>query len=264
MGTKSKSIAGFIILIIAISSLSLLIVNPATAQSIAKPTVPQFTVGFVDHSYNVPVTYTNSTNPYTGQQVITSQGGYHVENKTIEITINNQPFTPYTDAEGHVINLYYNVRAKGHFGQNWTEMFGVQRTVWGDFSKPIDNFGYMIQTYTSQYTIVEITNPPTQGQMDIQVKALEGYTNRTIIQGHIIMAEVAYTFYGEESDWSNTQTITIPETSTSTSPTPNPTPTPTVPEFPSWTISSLLSLMVTISGLLAYHKKHKRNLVKKV
>jgi len=36
--------------------------------------------------------------------------------------------------------------------------------------------------------------------MDIQVKALEGYTNRTIIQGHIIMAEVAYTFYGEESD----------------------------------------------------------------
>ena len=52
--------------------------------------------------------------------------------------------------------------------------------------------------------------------------------------------------------------ITIPETSTTTSPTPNPTPTPTVPEFSSWTIHLLLSLMVAAAGLLVYFKKYNR------
>jgi parallel beta-helix repeat protein len=35
-----------------------------------------------------------------------------------------------------------------------------------------------------------------------------------------------------------------------------PNPSPTVPEFHSLTISLLLSLMVTVAGLLVYHKKH--------
>ena len=43
-----------------------------------------------------------------------------------------------------------------------------------------------------------------------------------------------------------------------------PTPTPTVPEFSSWTILLLLSIILSTVGLLVYHKKHKHNLVKKV
>jgi parallel beta-helix repeat protein len=43
-----------------------------------------------------------------------------------------------------------------------------------------------------------------------------------------------------------------------------PTPTPTVPEFSSWTILLLLSIILTTSGLLVYDKKHKRSLVNKV
>jgi hypothetical protein len=35
-------------------------------------------------------------------------------------------------------------------------------------------------------------------------------------------------------------------------------PTPTVPEFSSWTIPLLLTIMVALAGLLVYHKKHKR------
>jgi hypothetical protein len=40
-----------------------------------------------------------------------------------------------------------------------------------------------------------------------------------------------------------------------------PTPFPSVPEFPSWTIPLLLSMLAT-AGLLVYHKKHKKDLVK--
>jgi outer membrane protein assembly factor BamB len=50
---------------------------------------------------------------------------------------------------------------------------------------------------------------------------------------------------------------TISSTANSTT-SPSPTPTPTVPEFPSWTIMFLLTVMVALAGLLVYHKKHKR------
>ncbi len=38
-------------------------------------------------------------------------------------------------------------------------------------------------------------------------------------------------------------------------------PSPSVPEFPSWTIPLILTMMVASAGLLVYHKKHKHNLV---
>jgi hypothetical protein len=219
MGTKSK-IFSWILIVLLVAS-SLIMIKSAYAQAIKKPSIPEFTAKYVDRSYDIPPTY--GVDQYTGKTIITKPGE-HIDNRTVEITIKNQPFTTFTDTNGNSICMFYNVRFKGPFGQNWTEMFGVQRTVWYSFSNPVDNFGYMIQTYSSQYTIVEITNPPAQGQMDIQVKALEGYTNRTTVQGHIFMAQVAYTFFGEESEWSNTQTVTIDGASTST---PNPT-SPTI------------------------------------
>lgn len=217
MGTKSKNFSWILIVILVASSL--IIVKPSNAQAITKPSIPEFSAKYVDRSYDIPPTY--GVDQYTGNTIIT-KAGEHIDNRTIEITIKNQPFNPFTDTNGNNIDMFYNVRFKGPFGQNWAEMFGVERTVWYSFSNPVDNFGYMIQTY-SQNTIVEITKPPAQGQMDIQVKALEGYTNRTTVQGHIFMAQVAYTFFGEESEWSNTQTVTIGEASTST---PNSTSPP--------------------------------------
>jgi hypothetical protein len=183
--------------------------------------------------------------PYTNQTVITKQGE-HISNKTVEVTIKNQPFIPYTDSTGNYITLFYNLRYKGSFGQDWTVMYGVERTVWYNFNNPIDNYGYLIQDYPSQNTIALIT-PPEQGQMDIQVEALAGHTNRTIIHGGIITARVNYTFYGEESSWSNTQTITIGENTNTT------TPSPTVPEFPITAI--LIAVLGVVSLLLIICKR---------
>ena len=77
-----------ICLILAISSL---MVVRLASSAITKPSVPEFTVKFVDASYNVPTT--SSIDPFTGQNV--TNEGYHVENRTIELIIKNQPFASY-------------------------------------------------------------------------------------------------------------------------------------------------------------------------
>ena len=88
-----------------------MLAKPAFAQT--TPSVPQFTVKYVDLSYNVAPTTT--TNPFTGQQT-TNDNGYYVDNRTLIFTINNQPFTPYQNSSGNEISMYYNFRAKGHYG----------------------------------------------------------------------------------------------------------------------------------------------------
>ena len=89
-----------VVLILTVSSL--IMAKPACAST-PKPSVPEFTLKYVDHSYDVPPTY--STDPYTGKTVMT-QAGYHVENKSIEVTIKNQPFTNYKDASGNNVMLF--------------------------------------------------------------------------------------------------------------------------------------------------------------
>jgi hypothetical protein len=114
MGCLGKGLALVLILTMTISSLSLLTVKPANAQTIPKPSVPQFTIETISSPYDVSPTH--SIDPYTGQS--TTIPSYHVENKTTEIKITNQPFTPYQTTIGDTnwtINLYYNIRLKGHF-----------------------------------------------------------------------------------------------------------------------------------------------------
>jgi hypothetical protein len=102
-----------------------------------------------------------------------------------------------------------------------------------------------------------------EGQMDIQVEALEGYTTRNVdpARAHILWSVYIYTFYGEESGWSNTQTVALGgsvSVSTSPFPTYNPSPsqTPTVPEL-SWII--VLPLLVSMLSIAAIIKTKSRN-----
>jgi hypothetical protein len=193
----------------------------------AKPSVPEFTVKLVAHPYDVPPTTTTTIDQYTGKEIVTTTPGYHVENKSIEITINNQPFTPYTDAEGHLINLYYNVRFKGHFGQesDWKELYPYE---------PIRNgiFGTYHQNppqSSSEYTVISFpAEYPDGALVDFQVQTMEGfYTEWWPFPG---VPGMAWQFTGESSDWINTQTLTIGEGQTPT-PSPTTTPTPTAPNM---------------------------------
>ena len=104
----SKSLALTLILII-----SLTIVGTSSAQTIPKPSVPEFTIGIADHSYDIPPTY--GIDQFTGQN-ITIQQGAHYQWKTINFTITNQP-APQD------YGLYYNIRYKGQYTNNWTQLY---------------------------------------------------------------------------------------------------------------------------------------------
>src|SRR5208283_2850842 len=93
MGSISKGFALFFILIMAISGLSLMMAKPAFAQTptpstIPKPSVPEFTV-----------------------TLISSSPESHFVNKTIELSIKNQPSVSF-----------YNVRMRVNDG-NWSLLY---------------------------------------------------------------------------------------------------------------------------------------------
>jgi hypothetical protein len=211
--------------ILAVSVL-LIIAEPTGAQTIPKPTVPEFTAQYVDRSYTVPATTT--IDPYSGQSV--TNPSHYVENRTLEIAIRNQPFTPYIDSSTGAewkITLMYQIRTKGHFAQNWTNLYSVDN---GFLSA--SNSDYTTVSYPLSEGSPIGGNLQANDQVDFQVKAMIGYVHRTV-------GFMSWYFTGESSDWSPTQTVTIP--------TSNPNPSPTVPEFPNGGALSLFALVPLIA-----------------
>ena len=90
----------------AVILVSILIsLSTASAQTIPKPSVPEFTLNFLDKSYDVAPTAIPTTNPYNNKTSIRTIPGYHVQDFEIEVTIKNQPFP--TTIGGNGTNLYY-------------------------------------------------------------------------------------------------------------------------------------------------------------
>jgi hypothetical protein len=204
----SKTAILLLITVLTVSSLLMLKVAPASAV-IPKPSVPEFTLKLVAHPYDVPPTY--EIDPYTGKNVMT-QAGYHVENKSIEIVIKNQPFV--NSFNGVNYRLFYNVRVKGHFSEEWDSLYRCR-----SFSRSSEYIPNMLAAERgSEYTIASYqADYPSGSQLDFQVEAstmYEGqvkvYSNLYDFTGHY---EPGYVL-GETSGWSNTQTITINETLT--------------------------------------------------
>ncbi|MGA3289942.1 MAG: hypothetical protein ABSD42_06885 [Candidatus Bathyarchaeia archaeon] len=200
-----------LMLVLMLTVSATVIANLAYAQ-VSTPSVPQFTLQYVDRSYSIPPTY--GTDPYTGKTIITNPGSY-VDNRTIEVTIQNQPFTPYTSGN-YTNRLYYNVRSKGHF-ENFTR------------DTDLGSNGLSgVAASSSSTTVVSFDivgwNVPIGGQIDFQVQAFIGYTYYN--EGQCYTANVVTL---GESSWSNIQMITIGnETVTTSMPTPT-TPIPTTP-----------------------------------
>jgi hypothetical protein len=225
-----------LLLIPILTASSLIMAKPAFAQ-IPKPSVPEFTVKFIDASYYTPTTY--SIDPYTGKNV--THPSYYVANKTIIVSIKNQPFvSTYDSSGGWNTSLLYNIRIKGHFTENWTNLYLV------DDLPAKSNSDYTVFSYVSEqpncentYILGDImTDFPAGAQVDFQVEAMNGYVHRVFNPNATNQLEMyPYEFTGEESGWSNTQTITIntnDATTLFTSPSPSsPTPTPTSSESPS-------------------------------
>jgi hypothetical protein len=104
------------ILTLAILSIVPLLVSGAYfANAIVPPPAPDFTLRYMDNSYDVPSTY--EIDPYTGKNTTTADS-YHVENKSITLTIKNPAVL------GPEI-LFHNISTKGHYENqsNWRYIY---------------------------------------------------------------------------------------------------------------------------------------------
>jgi len=274
MGSINKSFLLLLILILAASSL--MMAKPAFAKTIPTPSVPTFTVQPIGPSYTVPTTY--SLNQSSG--LIVAQLGYIVEYPNVQVTIKNQPFTPYfNESIGQEISLYYNIQVSPHGENSWTDIYDF--TPYGAYQY------YPEQSADSGYTNISIgviSGPdgqnafiPVGAQTDIQVQAIIGYIASTYVPPSpsqpFTMGYTNYSFVGETSSWSNTETVTIPA-DIPLSPTPAPTsspsaltPTTTQTSVTSASYASLLLialvviavLLAVIVFLLLYVRKRKPN-----
>jgi hypothetical protein len=235
-----KAMSRTIIVALTLILVTSIVMGQATAVTVQKPSVPEFTVKYGDNSYDIPPTY--GTDQYTGKTIVTNDGE-HIDNRTLVFTIKNQPFTPFTDPSSNkTVDLLYDIRYKGSFGQDWTRIFGGEVTLYAGTEYPYAKTGYPVQDYGSEYTTITYTLPwnvPSEGKLDFQVKAFAGYT-KFYGDSHIIIAFGSYTFYGEESEWSDTQTLTLGDPQT-------PTPAPTAPPTLMPTVTPTLSPAATQS-----------------
>ena len=146
-----------------------------------KPSVPEFTIKFVDNSYDVASV--QEVDPFTGKTYV-AMPDYRAVIHNIEITIKNQP--GYSD-------LWYNVRYKGQFGSEdtWIELYDIS----SEFPSQSES-KYTVLNFTSTrgpefYDALHARIAVTDGgTADFQVQAINGVT-------------------GEKSGWSNTKDLTV-------------------------------------------------------
>lgn len=214
---------------------------PTVKPDIPKPSVPQFTLTYADHSYDVPAKTTSSTDPFTGKVTTTIIPGYHVKNYTVDVSIRNQPY-PSTINNGNVSIFKYFIQVKGHFQPE--DYFWA---VTGDGLSGTDAVAS-----NSEYTVVSIPigAVPAGGAVDFRVQASLGY-DYTYHYGLMPMGGWA----SADSDWSSVQTFTIPGTPPSANPNqptiqPTTPSSPTVPEFSPLTILPLFVIVPLIMSRL--------------
>lgn len=198
---RQKAIALTIVFALVASCLLM----AASVQAQTKPATPEeFHITFSAHPYDVAPTYT--TDPYTGEKRIT-EAGRHMENKTIEVSIKNQPFTPYTDANGNNIGLYYNISYKGLYEDEWHTLYNH------------------VAATNNEYTVLsksQFGDFPDGVKVEFRVQACIGYYTTW----QYFMECYEYNFNGVTSDWSNVQTVTITGNQVTPPPTWTPAPTP--------------------------------------
>ena len=249
MGEIGKTSALILTVIVAMSCLTVSIVKTANAQTITKPSVPEFVVQYVNHPYDLsPAT---TVDPYTGKTTVTSQGG-HFDNFSIEVKIKNQAFVSTIDSSGNYTSLYYNLRFKGHY---------ENETQWVYYPVQPDSHGGYLDAFKSDYSVFTLpkwktSSIPQGGQIDVQVQALIGHDNKRDWGFKYMGAEwITFNFQGEYAEWSNTQTVTVDNNNALTYTASSNSPSPSVPELSWRVILPLLLAVFAVIAVVRYRKK---------
>jgi hypothetical protein len=232
-----KNATLMIITVFALSSL--VMVGSVFAQSIFKPSVPEFTLEYTDNSYDVPPQPTSSTNPYTNKTTTTTISGYHVKNQTIKLSIKNEPYP--TDIEGNKTSLTYLIQIKPHFSEDWENALQTSQA-------PADGEGFTVNSFQANYEVGD--------QVDFRVQAILEYEHTVykFTRLPVFGSEVGWypfnvTDVYDTSEWSPTQTLIIPK----------PSPLPSTPELENTIMVIVIAALVigATFGLLVYFKKRK-------
>jgi ABC-type sugar transport system permease subunit len=224
---------------------SLLLVGSCVASvDNVKPVVPSFTLKEIAQPYDVPPSSTTIVDGYTGEKTTIDYPGYHVENKTVYIVIKNQPFTPYKYDEYTMAYLHYEYSWKPHYSDG------------GWFSSYPEYFSQS----DSEYTMIPFNELPSDGKIDIRVRALAGgisrrqpippesgdrtYYSFSGVKGDFGVITVSSDMVLESTSWpSSTVLPTNPENSEpSTSDNYNP---PMPPQQSLW-VTYLLTVIVVV------------------
>jgi hypothetical protein len=281
----SKTVTIVLILIITTTSL-LIMAKSAWAQP--TPSVPEFTLKFIDNSYTIPSFY--GPDPYTGKNVTIAEGAY-VKDQYIEVTIKNQPFTSYIDENGSIAMLYYNIRFKDHLGSwtmgSWT-LSEYENKTGGYFPASNSESTQVLFSlggdngsgsyYHETYMLVTQSDgginwvPLSGGQIDCQVEAFAGHSITVYGTPQVVvmpnpkesgavspqLVNVPNNLHiGESSGWTNTQTITRPNVSPEVSPSPSPEPNSEIINPYIFLIPILIAVVAVIAALV-YFKTHKK------
>jgi hypothetical protein len=187
MGSLSKGLALVLILTVTFSTLSLIIVKPVNAQSstpapsIPIPSVPQFTLKLV--------------------------------NNEVQIIVQNQP----TINDGYnSSDIFYAIRVKSHASDNWVNTTNPNPSQ--DVRGYIEEFGtsghmLIVMSFDSFNSLIGLSNGSLK--IDFQIEAINGYLNNSLSQIENRLSNNTPVIIVNTSDWSSTQTITIPSSSLS-------------------------------------------------
>ncbi|HUK84286.1 MAG TPA: hypothetical protein VLU95_00340 [Candidatus Acidoferrum sp.] len=233
---------------------------PVSAQLGTVLNTPSFTVRHMDNSYVVPAAY--GIDPYTGKN-ITTEMSYYIVNNSLIVSIKNQPFTPYSDNNGNYISMYYNVSAKGHYGDSWSYYYHYQDSP-NDYisasSSGLTNLVFGLQGNNgSNYYNLQLGSIPPSGQVDFRVQSYLAYITVINITPSILpfqdhSNQRAVLTVIQSSGLSPIQTITMPAGSSP--------PTNMVPEFSALAATVLVIFVIGLAVEMVIKKVSKRTTLK--
>jgi hypothetical protein len=240
LNNNNKAVTLVLISAIAMSCICLQL-KPINAQSVPTPAVPEFTLKYT--------------------HIISS-------NNTITVTINNQQFS--SKINGTTYQLSYDIRIRVHSAKEsrWTDLYYSGTYYDREFTSYLqERFAYIrngtpIQS-NSEYTVVPLTyyidnqyiSRPLAFNSTFEIQVMGAISHST--QGWVAYQAQSPVLGGQfvpvmsvdtVSNWSKTQTITIPEESA----TPNSSPT--VPEFPIVAIIPLMIALISAAIILKIKK----------
>jgi hypothetical protein len=193
MGKISRYIAVVITGILAASILT--VIGNVSAQTIPEPSVPEFSLKFVVKQFDVAPTF--RINPYTGENETLSPE-YHGYAKAVIITVEPQQFNQFTDSEGNLIQLFYNVSSKGSYSTEWAHY-------------PDSTYVDLFNASSTGNTIIGVSlegypGIPSKAFLDFRLMSVIGHYDYETFQG--ITSIDGFTTI-KNSVWSNPQTVAI-------------------------------------------------------